>query len=868
MINFKETKRIRIVFLLTTFFVLTLSFISYYRINDLADSAHLVNHSNLVKLELEKTFADLRESGSEQRGFVVTGDSAYLSRFLNDINIIHLHFQVLDSLIKDNIVQQQNLTAVRALVDKRINYLQTSIKDTSLKNIPRELWLKLKTEMDEIRAGIDKMINEENRLLDVRMRAVKRNELITPFFSVILIVSCLIILIITYYKINNDLQLSKNLQLQLQNRTEELEKNNAELASQNYFIETVLNSSEDIILVVDTKLRYLKLNEAAQKAYAPFGNVIGKSVLEVTPEIKETSAYTDLMKALNGETVYRDTFKSLIYDKYYENDYIPLKNNGEVYAVMMVVHDSTEIIKASEQVRLANEKLLERNAELAEQKLFAESLVEYSPYMILAFNKELNITIWNKNSEDHTGLPKEQVIGKYYYDVFPEYNTEEWRSVVTKVFNGESLHFQKIPFVRKEGWGDGFAVPLKNAKSEIIGLLLITLDITDKVNTLDKLKKSEERYHSMIAEVQDYAIIYLDSQGIIKNWNKGAEKIKGYREDEIIGKHFSIFYSTQDRKNNMPERFIEETKKNGRGEYEGWRFRKDGTRFWGSIVMTALHAENNQVVGFSKVTRDLTERKLAEDKIKADAIHLEQQNTELARKNAELTQFAYVSSHDLQEPLRKIQTFTSRIFDKELEFISPAAKDYLARIRSAAERMQTLIEDLLAYSRTNSGEKNFESTDLNILVQEILSELGEVIAEKNAIVHCTPLPKIKVIPFQFQQLLTNVISNSLKFSKPDVQPEIHISTNIVSSDQIPELNPDEQKNYFEIKVKDNGIGFDRDYRKKIFEVFQRLHGRDEYKGTGIGLAICKKIAENHNGAITADAIQGEGAVFNIYIPVS
>ncbi|UPT71312.1 MAG: ATP-binding protein [Flavobacterium sp. JAD_PAG50586_2] len=248
--------------------------------------------------------------------------------------------------------------------------------------------------------------------------------------------------------------------------------------------------------------------------------------------------------------------------------------------------------------------------------------------------------------------------------------------------------------------------------------------------------------------------------------------------------------------------------------------------------------------------------------------NLEKENRaiELSNVNKELEAFAFISSHDLQEPLRKIQTFSSRILDEEYENLSEKGKYHFNRIQYSALRMQTLIQDLLAYSRTTASERVFEKSDLTIIIQEVMETMQEELNEKQTIVELSNLGEVNIIPFQFRQLLQNLITNSIKFGKPGEPPHISIKGDYIKYEkstitfQIP-------VDHYHIEFSDKGIGFDLEYKERIFELFQRLHKKEEFDGTGIGLTIVKKIVHNHNGVIFANGELGQGAQFNIYIPV-
>jgi PAS domain S-box-containing protein len=409
----------------------------------------------------------------------------------------------------------------------------------------------------------------------------------------------------------------------------------------------------------------------------------------------------------------------------------------------------------------------------------------------------------------------------------------------------------------------------RDSDKEVEKILSISISINEQVNAnllltekFEELRRNEERYHKMIEEVEDYAVLLLSTEGIIENWNLGAQKIKGYKAEEIIGRNFRIFYTDTDRENKLPERLIQLALQNGKASHEGWRVRKDKSMFWGNILITALHDHEGKVIGFSKVTRDLTQKKLAEDNLRKYTREVEKKNEELEQKNKELESFSFVASHDLQDPLRKIRMLSSHLIDNQN--VSPKTQDVLKRIENAAIQMQTFIEGLLHYSQTVMQEDSLEETDLGILLDEVLNEYADSIDERNIIIEKTQLPVVKVIRFQFRQLFSNLISNGIKYCRPSVTPKISITCENVTPDS---SHPKDQKSiFYKISFTDNGIGFKQEHADKIFELFQRLHDKSAYKGTGIGLALCKRIVENHKGRIIAVASPEGGASFQIFIP--
>ncbi|MFM9911197.1 MAG: CHASE3 domain-containing protein [Chitinophagaceae bacterium] len=286
--------------------------------------------------------------------------------------------------------------------------------------------------------------------------------------------------------------------------------------------------------------------------------------------------------------------------------------------------------------------------------------------------------------------------------------------------------------------------------------------------------------------------------------------------------------------------------------------RKDGALRYIHSVSRILTDDNGKKILIG-VNRDVTEQHF-------NTIKLNEINRELHESNDELSSFNHVVSHDLQEPLRKIETFISRLKEDEMQHMSEISKKYFEKIDSSAHRMRHLINDLLLFSSANKGEKIFTDTDLNTVLKTVLQELSQTIEEKKAEVHSAHLPTLAVVPFQIQQLFTNLISNSLKYSKPTISPIITIECSLSSDEEKLLFQAENTKQYFKISFTDNGLGFEQQYAENIFMPFKRLHSTSAYPGTGIGLSICKKIIENHSGFIDAEGNLGIGAKFTFFLP--
>jgi len=368
---------------------------------------------------------------------------------------------------------------------------------------------------------------------------------------------------------------------------------------------------------------------------------------------------------------------------------------------------------------------------------------------------------------------------------------------------------------------------------------VLELHVQTRTKELQKL----QRRYELILNSAGEGICGLDLENRTTFANPAVAKITGWNIDELVGKkEEEVFFKAGGTPPVAP---------NGHASGEQIFSRKDGTSFPVEIIKTPID-ENGKMVGSVLVFKDISERKKVEERFAAKA-------AELARSNSELEQFAFVASHDLQEPLRKIQSFGDRLRTKCETIIPTEAHQYLDRMQNASARMRTLIDDLLAFSRVIRSSQPFVSVDLDTILKEVLGDLEVRIEKTRAKIEIGALHTIEADPMQMRQLLLNLIGNALKFQPPEALPVIKIASRTFTTVTGKEL--------CELTIADNGIGFDEKYLEKIFAVFQRLHGRNEYEGTGVGLAVCRRITDRHHGTITARSQPGKGATFIVTLPV-
>jgi len=486
--------------------------------------------------------------------------------------------------------------------------------------------------------------------------------------------------------------------------------------------------------------------------------------------------------------------------------------------------------------------------ELGSVGIFRVLVDSVRDYAIFLLDPTGVVATWNPGAERLKRYKADQIIGKHFSVFYPPEDIQADKPAYELKVAAKEGRFEDEGWrIRQDGtrfWANVVITRIADERGKLIAFGKITRDLTER-------RAAEQRYRLLVDSVRDYSIFSLDADGYVTSWNSGAQRIKGYTADEIIGQHFSKFYTSEDVARGMPQRVLKVAEETGHYEGESWRVKKDGTRFWCSIVVTPIRDEDGRLVGYSKVTRDITDRKKLMDELRRHADELEVQIAERERTNAELEAFSYSVSHDLRAPLRAIEGFANALQEDYGGKLDPAADEFLRQITMASTRMNRMVRDLLEYGRLGRVELPKESIPLASLVERLIREnfAGENVRVSGqrsleALGHESTL----------SQMILNLISNGIKFRKQNVAPEVQVEIARAEDARV------------RISVIDNGIGIQPQHLARLFKVFERLHGVEEYPGTGIGLAIVKRGAERMGGRCGVESTPGRGSTFWVELP--
>jgi PAS domain S-box-containing protein len=628
-------------------------------------------------------------------------------------------------------------------------------------------------------------------------------------------------------------------------------------------------------------------NAGSLKLWNTTEDVIGRSFPEVYPGIKGQGIIELLDDVLNTGAPfvgyelpimgYRD---GKLEQTYFDVVFQPLFENGneKPNGVFTLAHDVTEIVNARHQVDQATQ-------EADRQKRLYETINASTPDLIYVFDRNYRFTYANKALFTMWGSTWEKSIGKGLLENgYEPWHAEMHEREIDKVIaTGQPIRGEvSFPHATLgKRIYDYIFVPVFNEDGTVEAIAGSTRDITELRKADLNIRESEERFRNLADGSPMFVfIIDADPTAPVSYWNKTWLEYTGRTQEEAVGRAWDgilhpddvplVMSYYQPAFENRQPYFIPAVRV----------LRHDGVYHWHAFKGNPRYNSDGSFNGFIGVGLDIHEQKLGEERIKESESRLQQMVAErtdelnrtieeLRRSNTNLEEFAYAASHDIKEPIRKINFFSNRLKETLSDRLTPAESHAFSRMENAARRMSALVDDLLNYSQLSLSPKILEEVNLNGLIDIVLEDLDLEIEEKKAVVTVEQLGTINGHHRQLQQVFQNLISNALKYARPDKAPMVSITGTKVKGSAIGKVAPPyvHDRDYLKIAISDNGIGFDQEDAERIFNVFTRLHGNTEFRGTGIGLSIVRKVVENHHGFITAEGNPGNGAVFQVYLPL-
>jgi len=582
-------------------------------------------------------------------------------------------------------------------------------------------------------------------------------------------------------------------------------------------------------------------------------DVIGKSYIEILPELKDTGIYEQILSVLSTGVPYhaKNRRVDIVIDGalkpfFFNYSFTPVyDSSGEIYGVMNTGADVTD-------VNVANQK-----AEQSENNL-RNTILQSPVAMCILKGKDQFVEIANERMLELWGKKPEEIVGKNLLDGLQEIEGQGFELLLDHVYtSGETYRAFDVPVTlpRENGletvYVDFVYEAFREDNGTIAGVIVVATDVTEQVVARRKIEQAEESARLAIAsaDLGTYEI------NLLNNHIYASPRLNA-----IYGFEESVPYPEYVRRIHPDDlaarqRAFEEGIASGSLHYEVRVIWEDGSQHWIRAKGTFVYDDDGQAVSLLGIVQDITEQKKFAEELQKQ---VRERTAELHRSNDDLLHFAHVASHDLKEPVRKIKVFSNLLAEEYSGGLPERAINYLNKIQTATDRMFMMIDGVLSYSTLNAGEQPIEKIDLNDVLVNIEGDLEVLIQRKDATLMHGTLPVIEGASVLIYQLFYNLVNNALKFSRPEVKPVIRFDSTVINRNG---------KDMAEITIADNGIGIDQQYAEQIFNAFARLHAKDQYEGTGLGLALCKKIVERHRGSISATGIKGEGATFTVMLPV-
>lgn len=488
-------------------------------------------------------------------------------------------------------------------------------------------------------------------------------------------------------------------------------------------------------------------------------------------------------------------------------------------------------------------------------RLLVTSIRDYAIFMM---DPSGRILTWNAGAERLKGYRAHEIIGRHLSTFYlPEEKGKPALELETAARTGR---FEDEGWrLRKDGsrfWANVVINALRDEQGRLVGFAKVTRDVTERRKAETALRQSEERFRLLIQPVKDYAIFLLDPLGRVRSWNEGAQRIKGYRTEEIIGQHFSRFYPDEDLQAGKPAYELKVAAETGRFEDEGWRVRKDGTRFWANVVITCIRDEGGKVLGFSKVTRDLTERRMQEE-LRIQNLQLQEERRRAMEASRLKSEFLAHMSHELRTPLNSIIGFSEMLVDGKLGPLSPDQRDAALEVLDHGRQLLKLINGLLDLAKIEAGRMVFrpERFDVRKPIAEVCNSL-RLAAERKGLklshFVSDDVPEVLLDPHLFRQILLNLVSNAVKYTE---RGGVEVAARPAGEGR------------FELSVSDTGIGIRPEDLAKLFREFEQIDKGDATRGTGLGLALVKRYATLQGGDVSVESFPGRGSTFTVALPL-